>query len=286
MKFYTLITKICIMAFIMFSTSSYANNYVECYDCSSEEMKSIALTWAKNNISVSEAQNNVRKDVHLINILNNDAESYRVHLQLVQIPPPLPSTYLPFGEKINTPIEILGPLSDLKASRSQLLSAGSTLTIPSSVISDAWQFTNCAFCENNVDDFLNSHLNGEILTVQLTLTAIVKTFGLIETGIPETFRINLESGGYLELLIKLNNEPTSLKVVVTKAVDQDNNTVPFSADKLRRLIIQVSSLNRATSIDAFINNFNFAIPHRMGFITITDCPLIVDEDEIPRPCSK
>ncbi|MGK0409760.1 MAG: hypothetical protein ACJASB_001918 [Shewanella psychromarinicola] len=81
---------------------------------------------------------------------------------------------------------------------------------------------------------------------------------------PDTFRIGLESGGYLELLITLNNEPTTLKVVVTKAVDQNNNTVPFSADKLRSLIIQVSSINRATSIDTFLNNFNLAIPHMMG----------------------
>ncbi|WP_144204422.1 hypothetical protein [Shewanella sp. KCT] len=249
-------------------------------------MKSIALTWAKNNISDSEARSNVHKDVHLINILNNDAESYRVHLQLVQMPPPLPSTYLPFGEKINTPAEVLGPLANLKKARSQLSSAGNNLTIPTSVISDAWQFTNCAFCENSVDRFLNTNLNGEILTVQLTLTAIAQTFGLIETGIPDTFRINLESGGYLELLIKLNNEPTSLKVIVTKAVDQDDNTVPFSADKLRSLIIQVSSVHRAAGIDAFLNNFNLAIPHRMGVITITDCPSIVDNDQIPRPCSK
>jgi hypothetical protein len=69
---------------------------------------------------------------------------------------------------------VSGPLVDLERARSQLLNAGSNLTVPNSVISDAWQFTNCAFCENNVDSFLNNNFSGEILTVQLTLTAIVK----------------------------------------------------------------------------------------------------------------
>ncbi|WP_144209226.1 hypothetical protein [Shewanella donghaensis] len=286
MNFNRLLMKVCFIACMIFSANIYANNYVECYDCSSEEMKSVALTWAKNNISDSEARNNVRKDVHLINILDNNVESYQVHLQLVQVPPPLSSTMLPFGEKIYTPIEVSRLLVDLESARSQLLNAGRNLTVPTSVVSDAWQFTNCAFCENNVDSFLNSSLSGEILTVQLTITAIAKTFGLIETGIPDTFRIELEAGGFLELLITINNEPATLKVVVTKAVDQDNNTVPFSADKLRNLIIQISSVNRASNIDSFLNNFNLAIPHMMGVVTINDCPSIVDEDEIPRPCSK
>jgi hypothetical protein len=90
MKMYNLIIKASIMACIICSTGSFASNYVECYDCSSEEMKSIALTWAKNNISDSEARNNVRKDVHLINILDNDVESYQVHFNLFKYQPLYP----------------------------------------------------------------------------------------------------------------------------------------------------------------------------------------------------
>lgn len=268
---------------MLYSNIALSDNFIECYACTVNDMHNKANTWAINNITPTEAQQKQVKDVHIINILDNEIKSFRVSLRLTALPPPFPPEYLPSSSLIDTPQRFKQSMIQLKNTRDDLKVASRVLTIPTSEIADAWQFVHCAFCENNVSRYINNSLNGEILAAQMTIATIAQTFGLINTGIPDTYQINLDSGGFLELVMTLNNEPVSLKIIVTKVVDPDGNTVPFSAEKLNNLLLQISSLSRALSVNYYIQRFNFVLPVRMGFVEIT-CPKVTKEDPIPKPC--
>ncbi|SFD79817.1 hypothetical protein [Pseudoalteromonas denitrificans] len=268
----------------LYSGVALADNFIECYACTDTEKLSIVNTWAVNNISESEANQNKIKDVHVVDIFNNVIRSFRVSLKLTPVPPPLPANYLPNSVIINTPHYLKEPMSQLKVAKRNLRAASNELIIPTSEISDAWQFTKCAFCENNVERFINNSLSGEITTVQMTIATLAQTFGLIKTGLPNTFVIKLEAGGQLDVMMTLNNKPISINVTVIKAVDPDGNTVPFSETGLRNLLLQISTINRANTINDFIFRFNFMVPLKMGFVTIDDCPKVTKENPTPEPC--
>lgn len=267
-----------------YSHSANADNFLECNACSNSQELAAVNTWAKGNISVSEAQSGVTKELSVINLYQAKITTYRVGLKQTPVPPPIFNDYLPYSTPITTPAYYKQLMQDFRVAKQALDASFNNLVIPTSEVSSAWQFVSCAFCENNVSRFLNDSLYGDIRTVTLTVETLAQTFGLLSTGIPNTYLITLEAGGHLEIVMTLTNDPISLKVVVTKVVDENGNTVPFTSDKLKNLLVQIASIRQAEQINSFINRFQLYVPIKMGYVVITDCPDSEDEDPIPRPC--
>lgn len=266
---------------ILLSTEVVADNYVECYDCTSTEMTMAARGWTDKNMTVSESLKGVTKNVNVIDIVKNKIETYNVKLIYMPLPEGFPGVYIPSTKRVYTPHHIKSQMTPLIEARNNLKRATRELKIPESVIEAAWQTTNCAFCENNIQTYVNSSLAGERISVQVSLAAIAHLFGLTQTGLPDTYRINLDAGGYVEVKMSITAESSKLKVTLSKAVDGNGNTVPSTASGLNNLLIQVPSMVQANNINIFINKFNFYVPVKMGYVVIKEC-LRKPEGNYPR----
>lgn len=274
---------------ILFSKTGLTSNYIECYECSDEIMESKAYSWAYENLNIT--FDDIYTDVHVINLVENEILSFKVKKIFNSLIPPnmiynRPEAMFKIsGIKVDTPNVIKQPMVEFQNAKAKLKSASDALVIPTSIIQDAWQFTNCAYCENHVESFFNESLSGEILTVQMTLGTLASSFGLLKTAIPNTYRISLEGGGYLQFSVILNNQPISVVVTITKVVDRDGNTVPFLSKDLQNLNISISSPERANQINSYILPYNFYIPLTSGYTTITDCIIDPSLDDENQPCA-
>ena len=256
-----------------------ANNYAECYGCTSTEMKKKAEFRGMEELFYSSPGDSTT--VNVINIVENKVETYKIWLRPSDSSSAFPGRYIPYALLTPTSNDVKESMTSLKLARNNLAKASGELIIPSTEISNAWQVTNCAFCENNIERFVNNSLNGQILTVQLTLQEIARMFGLIQTGLSDNYRIKLESGGYVEVTMHLTAPPSTLKIVLTKTVDQNGNTVPLNKSGLDGLKLQMPSLDMATTVNAFLNGHSYYITIRMGFVTVRDC-LNTPEGNYPR----
>ncbi|WP_158769990.1 hypothetical protein [Paraglaciecola sp. L1A13] len=261
------------------SAAAIANtiNSVECFDCSYSQRNAKANTWAMQNISNSSLGIANAQSVNIVDLSNREISTFKVWKQMTTLPPPHPSTPLPYTSAQNTPEPVQNHMDALITAFSNLKSKADSIVFPTSPetgIIDAWSFVNCAFCQNDVNTFLNESMYGELRAAELTLVSIAEAFGLIQTSISDSFKIGLESGG--ELIIKLtiladSSDGDYLEVEIVEVIDADNNSVPQNAAGLSGLNIRVGSENQANHINLLIGAFGYFIPVRTGVVTIKDC---------------
>lgn len=263
---------ITIFSFFGMSKVYAEDGYLQCYEeCTTDlEKKHKVRSYVYSNASTSELWTNIRiyKTVHIVNLNTGGVNSYRA-----TIVPPEDDT-----DDVNIQVyEIsassivknkIKPAADAFRNLSKVANA---VTIPSSVVPGAWDFINCAYCENNVNDFVSRTLQGQIETVTTTIATVTAVLGLTYTAIPNTYRIGLEAGGYIEVEMKLLNTPVALTLKVIKVVDNNNNTVPLIAAGLKNLGLQIASFVDIININNKIKDFNFGAPVRMGYVRIRDC---------------
>src|SRR5690606_11724326 len=130
-------------------------------------------------------------------------------------------TYQPDVIETQTPDTFLNASNNFFAKKAQFKSTLNDLVIPISVIPSAWAFTNCAYCANDVADYIRS--NSDVHTVWLQIVSIAQLLGLSGGPSAERHVIRLEDGGEIEIEIKLTD--TSISIDIVKVTDPGNNEV-------------------------------------------------------------
>jgi Cu/Ag efflux protein CusF len=245
--------------------------YLQCYEqCSDMQKKKMVRSNVYHNATPDElfSGKRVYKKAHVVNLITGEVNSYRA----IIMPPEYDydDVYVSVGE-MSVSSDVKNKIEPARKAFRALKVAASKVTIPKSEIGDAWDFVNCAYCENNVNDFISSSLQGKIETVSVTVATVTQILGLTQTAIPNIYRVNLESGGYIEIKMTLLNTPVVMAIKVLKVVDNNNNTVPLKAEGLNNLRIQVATFQDIIGINNKIRDFNFGAPVRMGYVTISSC---------------
>lgn len=267
-----------ILSIFAFSCSTVvsAENYVECDNCNAGQIHQKVISWISKNHSIGDVTKSVKKNVHVIDLTKGEVQSFQTLLQAVPGPifgnQPPRMLMLPKIEGIVPPKNILNMLDNVRTAKAQLKSDAENLVIPESIIADAWDFVNCAYCESAVQDYFNNSLSGQIETVSLTITEVAQAFNLVASSIPDQYRVPLEAGGYVTFKVALLKNESEIIIELTKIVDIDGNNIPMNASQLPNLILHINDTQRNVIINRYLSNFNFMIPpHIIGRVTIIDC---------------
>jgi len=254
-----------------FSAISYAQGpYVDlCDSCNEAQMDSMAYDWVQANVSRSEAQEGVRKEYHVIDTDNQSVKSYEVWKR-PQNTHPVGYVYVPRIIEIETPLNIQEGAETLFTEFTNLSAAIQGFTIPEEVIENPWQLTGCAFCENDIADFIRS--SGEInMTMQRIENGLI-FLNLAGERITKTWVIPLEAGGSITIEIELVNGGDIASVKVVNVIDADNNNVPLQPSGLSgSLLIRVENQSHA-SINHYLVRFGFKTENDQDTtVTIEEC---------------
>ena len=254
---------------ITFSANAVEDVYLECFDCSNSEITSQAFNWTQNkSIPTRNYQ------VHIADIVNGTVTSFEADRYFE----PMEDNFIVNVYAITSSSNLQAIVEKYKTEVDSLIESVKSLqSIPISVIPHAWAFINCAYCAyctNDVEQYVQNTLNGKILPATKALAELTSVFGLIKTNIPNVFRIPLAAGGYVEVKIKLNAEPLSLNLYMVKVVDKDRNTLPELAEGLNYLRVIFSNRQNAAKANGYIFSFGFIIRWETqinGVVTITNC---------------
>lgn len=170
-------------------------------------------------------------------------------------------------EVIATTPALTQRMQNLKAAVAEATDASNSITIPASLISHPWEWVNCAYCENDVNDFLKSRTN--MNQALYNIEEIAKAIGLLKSNLPNTYQIAMENGGFVRIKLSVDANG-KLYIKIWQVVDKNNNTVPLMAVGLAGMRIKVDG--DAALINYWINAFSlgvYDIPR--GTVTITDC---------------
>ena len=109
--------------------------------------------------------------------------------------------------------------------------------IPTSIVSSPWRIPSKSYVANDLKDYIKNNVAAAILTTKLQNYAQV--LGLINTPLPNIFRVNLDAGGYVEVEINAAAGLT-FDVNIKKVVDSDNNTLPIKKEDMNYQSFRVS----------------------------------------------
>ncbi|MBU3020464.1 hypothetical protein [Aestuariibacter sp. A3R04] len=245
--------------------------FKECNACSVSERKGVATGWGTSNLTYQDVVNNTVQKVTIIDLAEREASTFNVSAKLVQLPNGYPNAIVGEAIEASTSVFVKQEMSKLDAAFVSFKDDVQSKSIPSELIPDAWQFVNCAYCENDLSDYLNAQLRYQTETLARQILTVGNLFGISTTGLPNKYKVPLESGGYVVIEAKLYNEPSELRIEVKKVVDSDNNSVPLVSTNLRNLVISLKTANSAANVNSYINVFKFYVPMRTGTVVIRDC---------------
>ena len=215
----TLRVLVIFFAFLITSAKVSASEiYVECNLCSDFKRELAAMSWARINIQ----DTNQESKVVVIDLANREANTYVVSIGYVLGPPGHPPIRSASASLIATSVYVKEKLDSLDKAVGELATASENSTVPIAVVPDAWQFVNCASCENDLSDYLNEQLRFQVETMTQTMQVVAEIFGVSTTGVPDIFQVSLEGGGSVEFSAQLFNDPLKLKITVIKVIDRDN----------------------------------------------------------------
>lgn len=235
-------------------------NYLVCDGCSPS---STASNWTINNISEQEALANVQKTLTIINIETNSIHSYNVHKN---------GTYSSY---INPPGYVFYPVTTSKSPSSTATAKANTVfsatqnfkstaedvEIPTDVIDSAWEFTECGYCANNVESYINSQAS-TVQTAIGTLQDALSGVGILDNQLLDTSIFNLESGGSIRVKWEFDLNTLTFEINSIKVTDAAGNNVPLSSAGLSSGQSYLSSHDVQQQIDFWLA--------RLGFITNRD----------------
>lgn len=155
--------------------------------------------------------------------------------------------------------------------KSDLKNAIEGSVIPTSVIGHPWEFVNCAYCENNIQDYLRATTSGKVESLWLNIQVLALSFGVLQAGLPATYTISLQGGGKIIIDTSVSAD-MQLIVKIVKVIDADNNTVPNTSTNLKDMSIWIPNLEAGNSINIYIGSFGFNVPSgSVGIVTIEEC---------------
>jgi len=253
--------------FIISAKVTASESYAECNLCIEINRELTAKSWATKSMTAQSPP----ERVVIIDLANREASTYLVSLSYIPGPPGYPAILASNTSLVTTSTYVKEQLVSVDNAVADFARASQKDEVPKTVIPDAWQFVNCAACENDLSDYLNSQLIFQLETMTQSMQIVADIFGISTTGIPDIFQVSLAGGGTVEFSAKLFNDPVKLKITVIKVIDKDNNTVPFQDKQLKNLILKLSDLNSARNVNTYIMNFQFYVPLRTGYVTVMNC---------------
>lgn len=261
-----------LMLSLFLSVTSYAEEiYKECNHCSIAERKGVARGWGTTNMTYQDVINNTVQKVTVIDLTAREASTFNVTASLIQLPNGYPNAIVGNAVETSTSTYVKNELSKLDNAFREFKDDVQSNSIPRELIPDSWQFVNCAYCENDLSDYLNAQLRYQSETLARQVLTVANIFGISTTGLPNQYKIPLESGGYVVIEAELFNEPSELRIKLKKVVDSDNNTVPLVSANLRNLVLSLKTAGSAANVNNYINPFKFYVPIRTGTVVIRDC---------------
>lgn len=262
--------KLILLSFSLFLVSSGAlADVLECDACSTSEYKSLAIQWGFNNIE--NFNTGISKNVHVVDIANRNLVSYRVTKSKMRRPGKKQTRYVVSAKIAQTPSDIRQKFNMLKSSIQTLSNSMGSVVIPENVISDAWEFTGCAYCQASIENHLDQTVGGAVLTVITAFSDFFQFVGVINSDLFIRYELQLASGGRVDINLGVIVNPGDMKIEIVKVFDSDGNEVPLSGNELEGLSLKISTPSRAETINQFINRFNLSVPKNTGRVTITDC---------------
>ncbi|RXS43315.1 hypothetical protein EST55_06150 [Idiomarina sp. 29L] len=253
--------------------------YLECNDCVTSGYETKVTQWGTQNIEPFESGQQFQ--VTVIDLTNTRAKSFMVSKQAMNSPSK-PTRYIVSISETAVPLAVNNRLSSLKASLQVLKSNAAATTIPTNVIKNAWEFTNCAYCKNVTQQYLRNTLNSSLTSAVTSVSELAQAFDLVNTNILNRYRVNFENGGYVLIELTMNSNPHEVLIHIVEVVDKDLNTVPLDKSKLEDLSVRVTELSHADTINSFISKFQLHISRRTGVVRIrpcADCDEKPDDDE-------
>lgn len=243
------------------SIQSDTDGIIECYDCDETEKNIHISIWGFSHFSQNEINNKIIKQVTLIDLYNLTAYTYDTYF----------SAPLSIERKISNRVNenALHALRDIKRDFSVFNAEASGLAIPKEIIDNPWRLVNCAYCKNDISDFINGSMQGKLKTVEATVINIAQTFDLINTSVPNEFLMPFEAGGFVKLRLTILAQPIKLEVEIIEVVDQANNTISTEPSKLKGMNIRVSDLTQSRFINTILGPFALMVPMQTGIVTIT-----------------
>lgn len=234
-----------------------------CTYCDLTEVKQRGLTFAQSQLANLEVGDK-------INYHSLDLSTYQtttLSIKVIEVPHLQTTQKVTIANVVETPQPIKLKASELKIAVAEAESVSGDITIPETVVSHPWEWVNCAYCENDVHDFITSQSN--LTGILYTIEEITRGLGLLKTSLPNTYEIPMQGGGKVRIKITLDAN-TKLIIKIHQVIDKNNNNVPLQVAGLGGLRIRVNG--DAATINYWINAFNMGIvdiPN--GTVTITDC---------------
>lgn len=264
-KLYSLIASgvICATATAM----TNAADSIYCNNCSIYDKKSSAESWTSNNTP----RNGTTKQLNVIDLTNNSITTYdtRIITRYQSYVYPYGYTYQPVVTETQTPSDIANTANNLFAKKSQFSTTINNIVIPESVIPSSWAFTNCAYCANDVSDYIANNTN--VHTLWLQMVSIAGLLGVSNGPTAERHVIKLADGGKIEIEIKLTD--TSVTIDVVKITDPNNNDVPKTSSQLHSGMTFRTSEIYFAHFDHYLIKLGYISNRddRTGIVTIQEC---------------
>lgn len=262
-----------ILANAFYSSEGLADVSGLCSGCSATEKNNMALNWAASNITPTQAQQGIKLKFHVLDINEGSVTTFNVYKIYQYLPYLNPPTYVytPASEEINTSRDVVAKAQLLYQELDTLSSDLHLIVIPKSVIDSAWEIPNCAYCANNLSDYLNNHpdVNTGFDNVQNTLNWL----NIVDGKLNETWILTLSDGGKVYVNFNLIQKGQIVVVDIVKVIDANNNTVPMEPDLWGGQILK-GSVESAyfQSIQHYLWRFGYMFkPLPNGTVTVEEC---------------
>jgi hypothetical protein len=255
----------CLVGFSAFSEEQV---FLNCYDCTSGQVASVAANWISQPRVIGQEYH-----IHVADVKNGYTKSYSATTFYLEQEEEFDRTIWP----ITTPTSYSSKVSSLHNSIQAYASdIEDNTVIPTDIISHPWVFINCAYCERRVETYVNSVSEQRRDTLRTQFNAYLQNwtpFG----GSAKTYRVPLAAGGDIEISITVDslNITNDFKVTLNMVVDADGNELPEKADSLDELNLFFAREDSAFMASSFLQRWNLTFDwskNRNGVVTITDCP--------------
>jgi len=160
---------------------------------------------------------------------------------------------------IATPALIDSKMAAYQVAQRNLLDKAEGLAIPASLLGSAWEFINCAYCENRIIPYITTHLHKEAMLLGRTIGDLAQVAGLVETAVANSLRVPLQAGGKIIIKLRVDAE-LNLTIAIVAVMDENNNGIPATADNLANTRIRLDDGQSVTKINSFISHFNVYVP--------------------------
>ena len=191
---------------------------MECYECTEAQRVLKIKEFADDYISVPElntisSRGWINKTVHVIDSSTGIVVDYNA---LIRLPEYDSDSYIDITVSSQpTSFDVHKKIASGMRSIEALNKNAGNFNMPKNIIPSAWHFVNCSNCENKLSDFVSNSLRAEIETAAIAWSNIAKALGITAHKVPDSFRLKLESGGFVQF--KLLNHPNTFPFELKKS---------------------------------------------------------------------